>query len=245
MTDAASPSHAAPAIELTAAGVPRLDSRRFMAELASELIGTDRGLRYTCGELLLRPGLTIRRYVIERDPRLTRPIRFLLITLALATLAAQFAQNQEAYVGGFLTGLGQGMRPGSPPVQQAFSWYFQHLSWVLVACWAPAVGGTSQSLYKRSRLNLAEALTFGTYTLGLMLLLQLPTLLLPLPPEITVPWSILAATLPILVANLGYHRSEGYGWAHAVGSVIAAYLFVLLMFIGLMMATVVVFILGS
>ncbi len=245
MTDAAPPLQAGPGIELTSAGVPRLDSRRFMAELAAELIGADRGLRYTCRELLLRPGLTIRRYIIERDARLTRPIRFLLITLALATLAAQFAPNQEAYVVGLLTGLGKGMRPGSSPVLQAMSWFGGHLSWVLVATWAPAVGGSGQSLYARSKLNLAEALTFGTYTLGLMLLLQLPYLVLPLPGEIAAAWSILAATLPILVANLGYHRSEGYGWTHAIGSVIAAYLFVLLMFIGLMMATVAVFLLGS
>jgi hypothetical protein len=81
----------------------RITTRAFLREMASELLDMDRGLLHTFLGMCTAPGRTIRRWVIERDPRLTRPFRYFLIVVATALLIQQISgitDNDMPYFAG-------------------------------------------------------------------------------------------------------------------------------------------------
>ena len=67
-----------------------LTLRELWQQLADELFSLERGLPYTIVQLFRAPGATVRRYVVERDPRVTRPVRYFALpgTLFAALILA-------------------------------------------------------------------------------------------------------------------------------------------------------------
>ncbi len=82
----------------------RLSTRTFLGEIVDEVFSLDRGLPWTFRELLRHPGTVIRRYVEWRDSRLTRPLRYLLVALALAAIAFHLLEISGAGVSKFEAG---------------------------------------------------------------------------------------------------------------------------------------------
>ncbi len=56
-----------------------LTARDLWREVVDELFSLDRGLPYTFVSLWRAPGVTVRRYVETRDPKVTRPVRYFLV----------------------------------------------------------------------------------------------------------------------------------------------------------------------
>lgn len=191
------------------APVPRLSARVFFNDVAGELFSLDRGVPYTLGQLLLRPGPTIRRYIVERDPRLTKPFR--LVVICLAVLAAL----------GHLTGLDAGMTAGlegTPQDQDSTGGAFRaaiaavanNFDLVLVLCWVPAIAAGVQSLYKPYQLNYAEVFVFGLYTLPQMLIWLSPMMLLVAWTGNAPGWMLpTLAMTPVVLSAHGYFRPDG------------------------------------
>ena len=65
---------------------PRITARGFLREMASEALDVDRGSLHTFIGMCTAPGHTMRRWVLDRDERLTRPFRYFLILVAAALL---------------------------------------------------------------------------------------------------------------------------------------------------------------
>jgi hypothetical protein len=59
----------------------RLTVGAVLRDFVDEFVSTDRGFAHTLIGLLRDPGATSRRWIEQRDPRLTRPARFLMIVL--------------------------------------------------------------------------------------------------------------------------------------------------------------------
>jgi hypothetical protein len=183
-----------------------------LAEMADELFSLDRGLPYTAWCVLRSPGVTARRYVEARDPRLTRPFRLALTVLALSALVLHFS-GQGAQ---FLAGLAHGTRAstgGTSPdaLTAAMSALFARFDLALVACWVPAVALAFTRAPLRPRPNFAEATAFSLYALASLLPLQL-ALLLGLPLLGVQPMGFLMA-LPLAWlgwAVWGYLRPSGW-----------------------------------
>jgi hypothetical protein len=153
---------------------PRLTAKSVFAELADELCSLDRGLPYTVLRVLRSPGATARRYVEQRDPRLTRPFRLALIVLAICALLLHSGGQSEQ----FLAGLAQGLREGNGGAAEdglvaAMSTLFAHFDLMLVACWVPAVALAFMTVPTDPRPNFAEATAFSLYALAGLLPLQL------------------------------------------------------------------------
>lgn len=189
--------------------VPRLSARVFFADVADELFSLDRGVPYTLGQLLLRPGPTIRRYIEQRDPRLTKPFRLVVICLALVAALGHLA--------GLDTGLPAGLE-GAPPDQDSTGGAFRaamaavtnNFDLVLVLCWVPAIAAGVQSLYKPYQLNYAEVFVFGLYTLPQMLVWLMPMMLLVAWTGDAPGWMLpTLATTPVMLSAHGYFRPDG------------------------------------
>lgn len=76
-----------------------LTMRELWRELVDELFSLDRGLPWTFVQLWRRPGATIRGYVAARDPRVTRPIRYLVIATAALTGAMLLLRSRFEAMG--------------------------------------------------------------------------------------------------------------------------------------------------
>ncbi|MEZ5464756.1 MAG: hypothetical protein R3F22_05915 [Lysobacteraceae bacterium] len=65
---------------------PRITARAFIREMSAKALDLDRGVLHTFVSLCASPGQTLRRWIILRDPRLTRPFRYFLVLVALSLL---------------------------------------------------------------------------------------------------------------------------------------------------------------
>lgn len=157
---------------------PRLTVAGVLAEIADELLSLDRGLPYTVLCVLRSPGATARRYVEERDPRLTRPFRLALIVLALCAIALHSSGQNEEFMAGLAHGLQEGRSSGARDgLVTAMSALFARFDLMLVACWVPAVALAFMSAPIEPRPNFAEATAFSLYALAGLLPLQVALLL--------------------------------------------------------------------
>lgn len=156
---------------------PRLSARQLVSEITQELFSLDRGLPWTFGQLLSRPGATVRRYIEWRDPRLTRPSRLLLLVLTMAALLWQIPWLGLEVESGIADGMGAAEAGRDALVSRALQAVQGHFDLWLVISWVPAAGAAMQRSFRPSQLNLAEAVVVGFYTLCLFIPLQLGLLI--------------------------------------------------------------------
>ena len=70
--------------------------REIAAEFGDEFLSWDRGLPGTFIALFARPAAVARAYLIERSHKYTRPLRYLLLSIALSLLANWWAYDYRA-----------------------------------------------------------------------------------------------------------------------------------------------------
>ena len=150
-----------------------MSARQLLADLAEELFSLDRGVLWTCAQLIVRPGGTIRRYIEWRDQRLTKPSRLLLLVLAVAALLWQIPSLGGDFGRGIADGMSTAEGAREALVSQALLAVLGHFDLWLVASWVPAAGAAMQRSFRDLQLNLAEAVVAGFYTLCLFVPLQL------------------------------------------------------------------------
>ncbi len=215
---------------------PRLTTREFLDEIDKELSSLDRGMPWTLLQLLLRPGWAIRRYIKQRDPRLTKPFRFTLVCLAAAALLLHFSGIGPDFKAGFGASVGSGAASGSTSaMQRAGVDFFGHLDLLLVLCWLPAVAYALPRAYPKLELNFAEAFVFALYSLSLMVLLLTPIMLLPVDAALFVALTLLVPLWALTFSAWGYARPDGYGVVRALGFGLLAGLSCLLLLLGVNM----------
>lgn len=203
----------------------------FFHDVAAELFSLDRGVPYTLGHLLLRPGPTIRRYIVERDARLTKPFRLVLICLAVVAALAQITSAGDGFLPAFNAAATRPVDSTTDALRTALQTVTGHLDIMLVLCWVPAIGAGVQSMYKQSPLNFAEAFVFGLYTLPLMLAWQLPLLLTIALSGAAPGWLLPLLTItPVVISAHGYFRPHGEPlWRAFMCAFLAAFSLVVLM----------------
>lgn len=133
------------------------------AELIREAIGEftslDRGLLYTLRLLFTRPGEALRAHLAQRDPRLLKPVRLLLVTVGFTVFLTTFTTLQ-------FPGLGSagpnatGTQPlVSPEIQ---NWINKYQTLFLISG-VPFVVAASLLLFRRERRSFAEHWLFNLY----------------------------------------------------------------------------------
>lgn len=74
----------------------RID-RDYIVEEIGSVLNFDRGFFYTMRELMLRPGFTIRNFLVYERSRLVKPIIFLIVTSFIYSILRQFLGFEDGY----------------------------------------------------------------------------------------------------------------------------------------------------
>lgn len=74
----------------------RIDGRHVLSEIG-RVLNFDKGILFTIRELLLRPGLNIRKFIAEDRSRLVRPIVFIIVCSLIYSIVQQFFDFKDGY----------------------------------------------------------------------------------------------------------------------------------------------------
>jgi hypothetical protein len=196
------------AVEPVPAAPPRLTMQAFWRDFGDEVFSLDRGVPWTFVRLLRNPGAAIRAYVVDRDARTTRPLRWFLIGFALLALA--FGRVGGAGDLGELIRDATGDRDGA-----AAMWVvLQHILWLLLFTVPPAIAGGLRIAFARHAPSFAEMWVFALYACGQLLVYAAGVLLLPRWPGLDLLGAVAMVAGPpvfLLVACLGYFPQPGLG----------------------------------
>jgi len=78
-------------------GIKRIDKNYIFSEIGS-VLNFNKGILYTIKELLIRPGVTIRKFIFEDRQRLVKPIIFIIISSLIYTVLREFLHFEDNYL---------------------------------------------------------------------------------------------------------------------------------------------------
>ena len=78
----------------------RVDGKYILHELG-QILNFERGILFTIKELLIRPGESIRSFILENRNRLVKPIVFIIVTSLIYSLIIRFFHIEDEYVNFF------------------------------------------------------------------------------------------------------------------------------------------------
>lgn len=136
----------------------RLTFGTVLRDFVHEFISTDRGFMHTLLGMLREPGRTVRRWIDERDPRLTRPARFLMIVLAPLILLISVTHWGAAHYAEIERALPPGLAAEGSVLDLVLRWQL-----VLYLVFPPVLALGTRLALRRSELTLPEHLVFNTY----------------------------------------------------------------------------------
>ncbi len=185
------------------AAPPRLTMAAFWRDFGDEVLSLDRGLPWTFMQMLLRPGLLVRRYVLDRDARVVRPLRYFLIGFALLAVSAQISGAAGAALHGFERGFTQ--QNGAGPESAAIVAVLSQVQWLLLGIGMPAMAAALLRLNHAQQPNFAEMWVLSMFVTGHSLLLwALPMLLGEQMPAIVLPLMLLVPPFWFVSTATGY-----------------------------------------
>lgn len=75
----------------------RIDGKYIVNEVTS-VLNFDRGILYTVKELLIRPGVTVRRFIAEDRNRLVKPVIFIIISSLVYSVLRGILHFEDGYI---------------------------------------------------------------------------------------------------------------------------------------------------
>jgi hypothetical protein len=171
-----------------------------VVDLVASAFDLERGPFHTAAELIRRPGVTVRAYLSGRTVRYTNPVKYFVIGVTLAQIAAWRAGLINEFVDGLFEG-GRNAAEVAPVAVQFLNNYFV----VILALGLPLLALSTRLAFRGAGLNLAENLIFNLFLVGqnaLVFAIYTPIIRI-LPPAVG--YTTAAAAI---VAQTGY-----YCWA--------------------------------
>ncbi len=75
----------------------RIDGQYILSELIS-IFDFEKGIFFTIRELLLRPGLTVKKFIFDDREQLVKPVLFIIICSLIYTIIQNWLQFEDGYV---------------------------------------------------------------------------------------------------------------------------------------------------
>ncbi|HRQ64101.1 MAG TPA: DUF3667 domain-containing protein [Xanthomonadaceae bacterium] len=216
---------------------PRLTLGAFLASVGDEVFSLERGFPWTFWQLARRPGWAVRRYVEWRDPRLTRPLRYLIVAVALAAVLLHALGVDRSFMAGVELGA-QGSGADAARAA-AIAAVFARFDLILLLVWVPAVALAVRLAYRRHDINLIEAIVLAAFVLAQVCLLQALLILVLVHAQTGVAAAgLLAMAWPFVYLAWtckGYFADRNCGIGAALGATVWAFI---LMWVLLMLVTI-------
>lgn len=133
----------------------RIDGRYIWGEISS-VFNFEKGIFYTIKELVIRPGKTVREFILYDRKRLVKPIIFVIFSSLF------FVVSQQIF--GFKTGTAPD-NMGSAGVQKAFEWVEKNFGIVNVIL-GFFIGFWIKLFFKKAKFNIYEIFILVFFTIG-------------------------------------------------------------------------------
>ena len=137
----------------------RINGQYIVNEIRS-VLNFDKGLLYTIRELILRPGVNIRKFIQEDRNRLVKPIIFLIVCSLICTFTQQLLHFEDGYIKADV---------GDSAVTKIYEWIRTNLGYaniimgLFIALW-------TKVLFRKSGFNIYEILILIFFTMGIGML---------------------------------------------------------------------------
>ena len=139
----------------------RIDCHYIVHEI-EHVLHFEKGIFYTIRELLLKPGDTIRHFIVENRNRLVKPILFIIITSLIYTFAIHYFDIEDRYVK--IEGLDNSTIDYILKWNQKHYGYFNIILGAFIALWL-------KIFFKKYPYNYFEILILLCFVLGMNMLL--------------------------------------------------------------------------
>jgi len=130
-----------------------------------EILNFEKGLPFTCKELIIHPGFTLDQYLsTSQRNRYSKPFNSVLILLGILTLALALSGVSGSFFDGLLEGYTSEGQDSSIFNQVLATLFLEYPS-LLFLIWIPLNGLICNIIFKKSGLNLAEHFIVNAYLL--------------------------------------------------------------------------------
>lgn len=144
-----------------ASKLKRIDGHYIVHEI-EHVLHFERGILYTIRELVLNPGVSIRKYLSENRSRLVKPVIFIIVTSLIYTLLSRYFHIEDEYM------KSKGFEKSA--IGNIFKWiqsnygYANILIGIFIALWL-------KLLFKKYGYNFYELLIMLCFVLGITMLI--------------------------------------------------------------------------
>lgn len=140
--------------------VPRINGKWIIQEIGS-VFNFEKGILLTIREVLLRPGTSIRKFLLEDRTTLVKPIIFLILCSLFYTFAQQLLHFEDAYLKTVW---------GDSAISKIFDWIQSNYGYAnifmgfFIAIW-------TKVFFRKSGFNLYEILILTLFTIGNLMII--------------------------------------------------------------------------
>lgn len=141
--------------------VTKINGQYLLSEIGS-VLNFDKGIFFTVRELLLRPGLSIRKFILEDRKRLVKPIFFIIVCSLVYSLMQRWLHFEDGYIAA-------GLKEASA-VTTLITWVSQNYGYanilmaVVLAFWV-------WIFFRKYGYNFFEILVLLSYVMGIGMLM--------------------------------------------------------------------------
>lgn len=141
--------------------VNRIDAKYIYSEIGS-VLNFEKGILYTVRELIIRPGINIRKFLSEDRNQLVKPVIFLIITSLIYTIMQQWLRFEDGYVNASIS--------EDSAVSTIFIWVQQNYGYANIIM-ALFISFWVKVFFKKYKYNFFEILILLCYVMGIGMLL--------------------------------------------------------------------------
>jgi hypothetical protein len=147
----------------------RLDFHYIIHEIQHSIFHVDKGILYTIKELLIRPGSTIREYLLGKRISHFKPFAFVIILGTIYSFICYFLKIYPE----------EAITPSYSPdayyyTQLTYDWVYGHYSFVMLAL-IPFYASGSYIMFRKGGYNYVEFLVACAYITGIQILILIIT----------------------------------------------------------------------
>jgi hypothetical protein len=142
-------------VELT-----RINGQYIIKEIGN-VLNLNKGILYTVRELILRPGVSIRKFIQEDRNRLVKPIVFLILCSLIYTITQQIFHFEDGYVKADFE---------DSAITKIFEWVQNNYGYANIFM-GIFIGLWTKILFRKSEFNIYEILILIFFTMGIGMLI--------------------------------------------------------------------------